>query len=239
MAMDLDKLIQTVEIPKQKPLVIIIYEQLLSAIVHGKLEEGKRLLEADLAKIFGVSRQPVREALRMLETDGLIELIPYKGVIVSNVTPQEAKDMLELKGMTEGYAAWKGAQVFGPDMIAELETILRNMEAHIEQAESREILQDNFNFHFRIVSGIGNEKLMKYYQGLFNAHQRYYAIGLAIQPGWQTSLGEHRLILEKIKSRDAAGAFVCALQHASNTIGRVLAAMEKRKNKETDNEIQI
>jgi DNA-binding GntR family transcriptional regulator len=229
MTMELDKLIPTIEIPEHKPVVLIIYEQLLHAIVTGKLAEGKRLLEANLAKLFSVSRQPIREALRMLVTDGFIELIPYKGVIVSNITSQEAKDTLELKGMVEGYSAWTGAQTFGPEMIAELEAILRQMEAHIQKEESREIFQDNYSFHFKIVSGVGNEKMMKYYQGLFNAHQRYYAIGLATQPGWKTSIHEHRQILEKIRSRDAAGAFTCARQHASNTIDRVLKALEKRK----------
>ncbi len=227
--MELDKLIPTIEIPKQKPVVLIVYEQLSNAIVMGKLAEGERLLEADLAKLFGVSRQPIREAIRMLVTDGFVELIPYRGVIVSTITPREAKDTLELKGMVEGYAAWVGAQMFGPETIAELEALLGRMEMHIKASESREIIQDNYNFHMKIVGGVGNEKLNKYYQGLFNSHQRYYAIGLAEQPGWQTSLNEHRLILEKINSRDAVGAFACARQHASNTIGRVLAALEKRK----------
>ncbi|MHB9096934.1 MAG: GntR family transcriptional regulator [Syntrophales bacterium] len=231
--MELDKLIPTIEIPKQKPVVLIVYEQLSHAIVAGKLAEGERLLEADLAKLFGVSRQPIREALRMLVTDGFVELIPYRGVIVSTITPREAKDTLELKGMVEGYAAWMGAQMFSPEMIAELETLIRRMETHIREAESREIIQDNYNFHMQIVSGIGNEKLIKYYQGLFNSHQRYYAIGLSERPGWQTSVNEHRLILEKIISRDTVGAFTCARQHASNTIDRVLAALEKR-GKEAD-----
>ena len=59
--------------------------------------------------------------------------------------------------------------------------------------ESREIIQDNYSFHMRIVGGLGNEKLVKYYQGLFNSHQRYYAIGLSERPGWpdqpETSTG--------------------------------------------------
>jgi DNA-binding GntR family transcriptional regulator len=231
--MELDKLIPAIEIPKQKTVVLIVYEQLLNAIVTGRLAERERLLEADLAKLFGVSRQPIREALRMLVTDGFVELIPYRGVIVSTITPQEVKDTLELKGMVEGYAAWMGAQMFGPDMIAELETLIRQMEAHIRKAQSRGIIQDNYRFHMRLVSGIGNEKLIKYYQGLFNSHQRYYAIGLSERPGWQTSVNEHRLILENIISRDNVGAFTCARQHAANTIDRVLAALEKRRQ-ETD-----
>ena len=227
--MEMDRLMQAIEIPKQKPVVLVVYEQLLNAIVTGKLAEGERLLEANLARLFGVSRQPIREALRMLVTDGFVELIPYRGVIVSTITPQEAKDTLELKGMVEGYAAWMGAQMFGPDIIAELEALLQQMEAHIREAKSREIIQDNYSFHMRVVSGVGNEKMIKYYQSLFNAHQRYYAIGLSEQPGWQTSVDEHRLILEKIRLRNAMEAFTCARQHASNTIDRVLLALEKRE----------
>jgi DNA-binding GntR family transcriptional regulator len=231
--MELDKVIPAIEIPKQKPIVLIIYEQLLNAIVTGKLAEGERLLEANLAKLFSVSRQPIREALRMLVTDGFVELMPYKGVIVSTITPQEAMDTLELKGMVEGYSAWLGAQKFGPELIAELEKILRQMAAHMHHEESREIFQDNYRFHLRIVSGVGNEKMMKYYQGLFNAHQRYYAIGLLSQPGWQSSMHEHRQILDKISARDAMGAFSCARLHASSATERVLGALEKRK-KEMD-----
>jgi len=230
--MELNKRVHSIEIPKQKPAVLIIYEQLLSAIVHGKLEEGERLLEANLAKLFGVSRQPIREALRMLETDGFIELVPYKGVTVSRITPQEARESQELKGMVEGYTAWKGAQIFGPDKIAELEAVLLQTESHIQKSQWRKIIQDNYSFHCGIVNGVGNEKMLRYYQGLFNSHQRYYAIGLLGQPSSQTSLVEHQLILEKIKSRDAEGAFACAHQHTVSTLARVLEALEKRK-KET------
>jgi DNA-binding GntR family transcriptional regulator len=102
------------------------------------------------------------------------------------------------------------------------------MEAHIRETASREIIQDNYSFHMRIVSGTGNEKMIKYYQGLFNAHQRYYAIGLSERPSWQTSVNEHRLILEKIRSGDAMEAFTSARQHASTAIDRVLVALEKR-----------
>ena len=227
--MELDKRIPTIEIPKQKPVVLIVYEQLLNAIVTGKLAEGERLLEANLAKLVGVSRQPIREALHMLVTDGFVELIPYRGVVISTITPQEARDMLELKGMVEGYAAWKGAQMFGPEIIAELERLIGQMETHIRKAESREIIQDNYSFHMGIISGTENDKMIKYYRGLFNSHQRYYAIGLVERPSWQTSVNEHRLILDKIRSGDAMEAFTCARQHASTAIDRVLAALEKRK----------
>jgi DNA-binding GntR family transcriptional regulator len=159
---------------------------------------------------------------------GFVELIPYRGVVISTITPQEARDMLEIKGMVEGYAAWKGAQMFGPSIIAELEMLIRQMEAHIRNVESREIIQDNYRFHMRIISGTDNEKMIKYYQGLFNSHQRYYAIGLVERPSWQTSVNEHRVILEKIRLGDAMAAFTSARQHAVTAIDRVLSALEKR-----------
>lgn len=232
--MEWNHLIPDIGIPKQKPVVLIVYEQLLHAIVTGKLAEGERLLEANLAKLFGVSRQPIREALHMLVTDGFVELIPYRGVIISRITPQEAREMLEIKGMVEGYAAWKGAQMFGPEIISELERLIGQMEAHIREGESREIIQDNYGFHMRIVSGTENEKMIRYYQGLFNSHQRYYAIGLVERPSWQTSINEHRAILEKIRSGDAMEAFASARQHAVTAIDRVLSALEKRRRATAD-----
>ena len=105
-----------------------IYEHLLHAIVTGEIKEDQRIVESELTKGFGVSRSPVREALKMLEIDGLLNIIPYRGVVVTKITPREVRESLEMKGMVEGFAAWIGAQRFGKDIIGELESILEELE---------------------------------------------------------------------------------------------------------------
>lgn len=225
--MEMNEFVASIEIPKKKPISVTIYEQLLQAIIEGRLKEGERIIESQLARVFGVSRPPIREALQMLEMEGFLELIPYKGFIVSQNSIQETRETLEIKAMVEGFAAWKGAKVFGPKDRAALESILQEMEQCIREENTAGVQEANFNFHNRILAGIGNEKMYKYYQTLFNTLRRLYTIGLTGQLGPEDSLKEHRQILQKITDQDPAGAETCARQHAMNTIERVLKKMRK------------
>ena len=156
----------TQELPKPKPASLIIYEQLLNAIVSGDIMEGQRIVESELAKIFGVSRSPIREALRMLEIDGLIELIPYRGVVVTEITPQDVRESLEIKGMVEGFAAGRGARQFGKQDIDRLEAILAETEKYNNGRQLQKVLEANIRFHHEMVKRIHNEKLLKYYEAL-------------------------------------------------------------------------
>ena len=216
------------EIPKPKPASLIIYEQLVNAIVTGEISEGQRIVESDLTKLFGVSRSPVREALKMLEIDGLIELIPYRGVVVTQITTKDVRENLELKGMVEGFAAWIGARMFGNEIIAQLESILVESEKHIAGGKFQSVLEANISFHRIIVENVNNEKLIKFYEGLTKSIRRFYTISFAMSSGWEFSLAEHREILNHIKVKDAAAAENSARQHAYNTINRVLVRLEKK-----------
>lgn len=226
--MDLEKLTIGIEIPKPKQIVSVIYEQLLNAIMTGTLKEGERIVESELSKVLGVSRSPIREALRMLELDGLIELIPNRGVIVSMITSKSAYEVLEIKAMVEGYAAFRGAEIFTKKEIGALESILDNMQNHIDSKEYEGVLEANLIFHLKIVQSLGNEKMYKYYQGVHQNLRRFYRIGLLTRPSWKTSIYEHRLIVDNIKLKNATAAESTARQHAYNTIDRVLAVLEER-----------
>jgi len=216
------------EIPKPKPASLIIYEQLVNAIVTGEITEGQRIVETDLTKVFGVSRSPVREALKMLEIDGLIELIPYRGVVVTQITTKDVRENLELKGMVEGFAAWNGARMFGNEIIAQLESVLAESEKHIADGKFQSVLEANISFHRIIVENVDNEKLIKFYEGLTKSIRRFYTISFAMSSGWEFSLAEHREILDHIKAKDTAAAENSARQHAYNTINRVLTRLEKK-----------
>jgi len=216
------------KLPKPKPASLIIYEQLVNAIVSGEIGEGRRIVESEITKLFGVSRSPVREALKLLEIDGLIELIPYRGVVVTEITANDVRQNLEMKGMVEGFASSIGAETFGSDVIAQLESILTDLKKHIAEGKFQSVLETNIKFHRLIVENVHNEKLLKFYDGLTKSIRRFYTISFAMSSGWEFSLAEHIEILNAIKSQDAAAAERCARQHASNTISRVLARLEKK-----------
>jgi DNA-binding GntR family transcriptional regulator len=225
--MSLENLRKPLDLAKQKPMTNIIYEHLLKNIVNGNMEEGERLVEQSIAKLFGVSRQPVNEALRWLKIEEFVEFIPYKGFIVSRITTKDVFEVLEFRGVLEGYAAWKCAKSPDRDLIKELGTILNKMELHINQKSYQDILIDNYEFHHRIMENINNEKMFKYYEKILNSLKRYYAIGLATLSGPHTSLDEHKKIFEKIHSGDPMAAQECARQHTFNTMDRVTTALKK------------
>ena len=215
------------ELAKPKPASLIIYDHLLSAIVSGEIREGQRIVESDVSRIFGVSRSPIREALKMLEIDGLIELIPYRGVVVSHITPKEVRESLEIKGMVEGFAAWVGAREFDRDIISQLESILVELERHIRNGKRQKVQEVNTRFHHLMIEKVHNEKLLKYYEGVAKSIRRFYTISFTISSGWKFSLSEHEAILNSIKKKDPAAAERHARQHAYNTIDRVLSRLEK------------
>ena len=217
------------ELPKPMPASQIIYEYLLNSIIAGEVNEGQRIGESELAKMFGVSRSPIREALKMLEIDGLIELIPYRGVEVTRITIQDVRESLEIKGMVEGFASGIGAQKFDRKVIEQLETMLEVFEKYILNGNLQRVLETNIKFHHKIVESTRNEKLLKYYETLTRSIRRFYTISLAMTAGWKFSLSEHRKILAAIKAKDSAAAERAARQHAYNTIDRVLARLERKK----------
>jgi len=203
-----------------------IYERLRDTIIDGKLRGRDRIVESELAKTWGVSRQPIREALGMLETDGFIELIPHRGAVVTDITAKEVRENLQIKAMVEGYASWVDAKRFGKKDIADLELILENMERDIEQEDVQGILNGNFEFHRKLVDGVANEKISRYYDSLTQFLRRFYTISLTKKYNWNPSLFEHRQVLDFIKSKNAEAAEAATRQHAFNSIDRALRQLE-------------
>lgn len=214
------------KLPKPKPAALIIYEHLLNSIISGEISEGQRIVETELAKMFGVSRSPVREALKLLEIDGLIELIPYRGVVVTRIEVQEVRESLEIKGMVEGFAAGVVARKVNGKAIEQLEKVLAGMEKHIADGKLQQVLLANIDFHHKIVESVGNEKLLAYYETLTRSIRRFYTINLAVSTDWDFSLSEHRAIFDAIKSGDSSASERAARQHAYNSIERLLAKLE-------------
>lgn len=216
------------KLPRPKPAFQIIYEHLLNSIISGEIDEGRRIVESDLAKMFGVSRSPVREALKLLEIDGFIELIPYRGVVVTRIEIQDVQENMEIKGMVEGFAAGICARKSDQKVIGQLEAILNDLERHISAGKLQRVLETNINFHYSIVESAKNEKLLKYYTTLTHSIRRFYTINLAIADGWEFSLNEHREILESIKAGDSLAAEQAARRHALNSESRLLDRLGKK-----------
>lgn len=135
-------------------------ERIRLAIVDGRLKPGERLKEADVARAFGVSRTPVREALRLLQLEGLIVATPNRGAAVCSYTAAELRDVYELRALLEGHAARRAAESVTAATLAELDASCSRFRALRERdAPIPELVHENVRFHALILEAAGSPKL--------------------------------------------------------------------------------
>lgn len=130
-----------------KPLRDVVFENLREAIVEGRLKPGQRLMEVQLAEQLGVSRTPVREAIRKLELEGLVVMLPRKGAYVANMSLKDLKDVLEIRASLEGLAASLAAERISDEDIKKLEFIIEEFNDSINESNVEALLKKDVEFH--------------------------------------------------------------------------------------------
>ena len=197
-------------------LVDVVAERLEAAIVSGKLEPGAKLSEQGLATSLGVSRGPLREAIRRLEGRGLLERTPNIGVRVAQLSLADLKELLEVREALEGMAAGLAALHMPAAEIAALRKLIESHGKQKSVAEGKGYYQESkdFDFHFRIVTGSGNARLAQMLTGDLYYLLRVYRYKSSTKPGRaQEALDEHRRIVSAIEARDAEAAEAAMREH--------------------------
>lgn len=146
-------------IERADPLVEIVLEQVTDAIVTGRLFPGERLVETRLADEFGVSRGPVREAMRRLEQMGLVEKTPYQGTFVSALSDQEVEELHSVRAPLEGMAARLAAKCGDPKALDKLETILHEMREAAAAGDQGRMVGLDMAFHNALIELSGHKLL--------------------------------------------------------------------------------
>lgn len=205
-----------------KPLREIIYEHLHQAILEGLIKPGQRLVERDIAEKFNASRTPVREALRLLESEGFIEYLPRKGVIVRGFNVKEIEDIYNIRKVLECLAVQNAIQHITDNEIDELKNIINR----IEQAQDCDVLHNTsrclHEFDDIIVNAANMPLLKTFLQTLKESLLRYQKINLSKHPRRKEAVKEHKDILQAIIDRDVHRAefFVCL--HITNSCRELL-----------------
>ena len=179
-----------------------IVESIRSAIVDGQLHPGMRIAEPELADKFGISRTPIREAFRQLESEGFITVVPRKGAIVASLSPQDISNFYDLKMVLEGYAARCAAKTLTPEDLSRMETANRQMEASSRKKDLRRVLDHHNEFHNVFLRACGNEKLHAIVSNMVMQFQRFRLI-LATPGKIEGSIRQHEEIIEAFRKRDA------------------------------------
>jgi len=180
-----------------------IVETIRNAIVTGQLPAGTRIAEPDLADRFGISRTPIREAFRQLETEGFITVIPRKGAVVASLSPKDVSDFYDLKAILEGYAARAAVKNLTDKDVAKMETLNRQMEAAAAKKEVKKIQALHNDFHDIFLKACGNEKLQTIVHNLVMQFQRFRLI-LAMPGRIEGIIQQHWEIIEAFRKKDEA-----------------------------------
>jgi len=191
-----------------------ITDALRQAIVSGELAPGDRLTEPALAQQFGVSRVPVREALRVLASEGFVEVRPFWGTRVAELPSNAATDLLELRGAVEPLAARKAATRRTPEQLAAMDAALAEGSALIEAGRLDELPALNAQFHLLLAEASGNQLLAETVQQLRAKTEWVYASRVGRRAGH--SWDEHLAILRAIRDGDEELAAALVAAHIRN-----------------------
>lgn len=196
-----------------------VFSQIQTAIVKGELAPGTKMSEAELAARYGVSRGPLREALRRLEGRKLLTRIPHVGVRVISLSFDELIQIYHVREAMEGMAARLAALYMPAEEVQGLKDLLAQHEKQAELQEGRAYFQDegDFDFHYRIVQGSRNEVLSQMLCGELYHRVRLYRYQFSVTEGRpQKAFGEHHRIIEAIEARDAEMAEILMRCHISS-----------------------
>ncbi|MFI5880071.1 GntR family transcriptional regulator [Streptomyces sp. NPDC051554] len=197
------------------PLRDRVYEALLELITTRALRPGQHLVESELAGHLGVSRQPVREALQRLNTEGWVDLRPAQGAFVHEPTEEEADQLLTVRTLLEAEAARLAAVNAGSTGIAVLEELCAEGERAVDADDVDAAVAMNARFHAKVMELAGNAVLAEL-AAQVDRRVRWYYTPVARQRGL-TSWIEHRTLIDAITSRDELRAGLLMREHTEHT----------------------
>ncbi|MBR3183893.1 MAG: GntR family transcriptional regulator [Firmicutes bacterium] len=196
-----------------KPLREIVYEELKRQIMVGEIAPGTRMMEVELAEEMGVSRTPVREAIRKLEKEGLVTIEPRRGAYASDISAKDMVDILEVRQDLEGMAAGIAAQRITEEGRLELESIARKYKESVDKEDIEQIIKNDEAFHKYIVSLSGNKTLIKMVSQVQELALRFRYIYYEDFSRFKNQPTEHQEIVDAIVSGDVNSARVNAEEH--------------------------
>ena len=220
------KRLQPVNLESYKPLRELVLDAIREAIINGTLKPRERLMEIQMAEELGVSRTPIREALRKLELEGFIVMVPRKGAYVADVSFKDIADVFEIRAALEALAAGLAAERITDEELEEMERLVVEKTEAITNHDMDRLVEVDTSFHEAIYKASRNERLTSIINNLREQIQRYRTTSLAYPGRMKRSLEEHRGIVEAIQSRDTQLAQQAAREHIDNAENSMIEAIK-------------
>ncbi len=208
------------------PLRQQVLEGLRQAIISGRLTAGARLIERELTEMMGVSRTVIREALRQLETEGLIAIIPHKGPVVRELSLEEGRDLYSIRAVLEGFAARLFAEKASEAQMSKLVDALGRVIEAYEDGDANRIFETKNDFYDVLVEGAESETLSSMLSTLHARIWRWRALGLThpqrSEERSRESMGNLRAVLGAIRARDGDAAERLTREEANKAAAEVV-----------------
>lgn len=206
------------DIQNHKPLREMVYEELKLQILTGGIVPGTRMMEVELAEEMGVSRTPIREAIRKLEKEGLVTIEPRRGAYASRISTEDMVEILEVRQDLEGLAAFFAATRMSKENLEELKSIAEKYNKAVEEGNMQDMIRFDTMFHRKIVDSCSNKILVHMVEQLQEMVLRFRYIYYDNFRRAEHMPAEHRAILEAIadgdeeKAREAADVHIYRLK---------------------------
>lgn len=198
------------------PLRDVVFNTLRQAILTGELKPGERLMEIHLANKLGVSRTPIREAIRKLELEGLVTMIPRRGAEVAQITEKSMNDVLEVRRALDALCAELACDRINEEGLESLKKSCVAFEAAIRTKDAKKIAQADVALHDIIVQATGNQRLIQLVHNLSEQMYRYRFEYIKDISQHENLVEEHRIIYESILKKDKKTAAEAARIHIDN-----------------------
>ena len=186
-----------------KSLVTYIVEDIEAKIISGIYKPGERLIEEKLCRELDVSRSPVREAFRLLETNGFLTNVARKGVSVTKTTLKEAIDIYIIRANLESLAVYLAVKRSTPEFVLKLKTLHKQMEDLVKINDIEKYIEKNKEFHNTIIQASDNSKLMELLEYFSKISLRYRHVVLTSPGRLSNSLKKHKILIKSIEDGDA------------------------------------
>ena len=225
------KKLAPIRLDSYQPLRDVVCETLREAIRSGVLKPGERLMEIQLAEELGVSRTPVREAIRRVELEGCVIMMPRRGTYVANISIRDINEVFEIRTSLESLSSGLAAERITDEELERLQRLLVEIGAHIESGDMDKIVKTDTEFHDLLYQASRNQRLVGIISNLREQLTRFRTTSMSYPGRLKATLEEHRIIVEAIAQGDVKAARKAAENHMEKSEQTLLASMEATQKK--------
>ena len=212
------------------PLRDVVFQTLRQAILREDLAPGERLMEIPLANKLGASRTPLREAIRMLEQEGLVVMIPRRGAQVAGISEKSLRDVLEVRKSLEKLAVELACERMTEEDMKEMNRAEEAFSAAVHEGDALRIAETDEQFHDVIYNSTGNTKLVQLLNNLREQMYRYRLEHIKDEKSRLSLLEEHQRMMAALRSRDVELAKKAAGEHIVNQENNVLRNLREQED---------